>query len=422
MVNAFYDSYCILNKVYSEGAYVKQAMASTPIEEKNRAQITKICYGVLDKDIFLSDRIKRLCDKNPKLVVRTVLKIAIYNIEFLKKPPYAVTDSAVELLNKLGKKGVSGFVNAVLRKYVKTTFPDFGNDLHGLSLKYDYPEFAVKKIVDFYGKERAEKIMGSSSELTGIRFKRGFDGEEYLNNLNVNYLKTPFENFFLAEKFSRNSDFDNGTYTFQSIGSVAVVYELLNAFDKDKFTAEVLDACAAPGGKSVLLSEFFGKVYAEEIHSHRVELIRQYAKRMGSDNVEEEEGDACVLNPSFVGRFSAVLCDVPCSGYGVLKSNPDIKLHRNEENIEELTGIQLGILNNCSKYVSSGGIMVYSTCSIFREENDGTVVNFLKGNKDFCLVETKPLIPHLKTEYGVQFLPDECFGAGFYAAVLKKIK
>lgn len=420
MVNAFYDSYCILNKVYSDGAYIKQAMATTLIEEKNRAQITKICYGVLDKDIFLSDRIKRLCDKNPKLVVRTVLKIAIYNIEFLKKAPYAVTDSAVELLNKLGKKGVSGFVNAVLRKYVKTTFPPIGNDAEGLSLKYDYPVFAVKKLISFYGKEKAESIMNSSSELTGIRFRKGFDGEKYLSDADVKFFKTPYEGFFVAEKFTRNEDFDKGIYTFQSIGSVAIVYALLEAFKGDKASAEILDACAAPGGKSVLLSEFFGHVYAEEIHPHRVELIRQYAKRMGAENILAGEGDACIYNERFGDKFGAVLCDVPCSGFGVLKSNPDIKLHRTEENIKELTELQLKILNNCCKYLVSGGVLAYSTCSVFDEENDGVVAKFLKENTDFSVVEIKPEISYLKTEFGAQFLPDECFGAGFYVAVLRK--
>ena len=113
MLNIFYDSYSILNKVYSEGAFLKQAMLAVPIEEKNRSATTKICYGVLERDVLLSHWIKCLCEKNPKLVIRTVLKISMYNIAFMDKAPYAVTDTAVELCNKLGKKGVSGFVNAV---------------------------------------------------------------------------------------------------------------------------------------------------------------------------------------------------------------------------------------------------------------------------------------------------------------------
>jgi len=135
MLNWLYDCYSILNKVYSDGSFIKQAIASTPIEEKNRALTVKTCYGVLDKDGELSYYLKVLTEKTPKLAIRTILKISMYAIKYLGKHDYAITENAVELTKKLGKKGASGFVNAVIRKFVKTQF-NFPNDVEeNLSIK-----------------------------------------------------------------------------------------------------------------------------------------------------------------------------------------------------------------------------------------------------------------------------------------------
>ena len=123
MLNLFYDSYRILSRVYSGGAFIKQAMSETRIEEKNRAHTTKICYGVLDKDLTLEYELSRLCDKRPKQAVRIILKIGMYSIKYLQTAVYAVTDNLVELIKKLGKGGTAGFVNAFLRKYAKAEIP-----------------------------------------------------------------------------------------------------------------------------------------------------------------------------------------------------------------------------------------------------------------------------------------------------------
>ena len=411
MLNVLYDSYTILNKVYSEGAFLKQAM-NTPIDEKNRSAVTKICYGVLERDILLSHWIACLCPKNPKLVVRTVLKISMYCIKFLNKTPYAVTDTAVELCNKLGKKGVSGFVNAVLRKFVGCEFvlPD---GAAGLSLKYDYPVFAVKKLVDAYGVAIAEEIMASSEERTCVRFV--CNGEKYLRENDYNYTKTPYKNVFFVDKFDRNSDYDKGVYTFQSIGSVAIC-------DAVPAGEALLDACAAPGGKSVLLSDKFKRVTAQELHSHRAELIRDYCARMNIKNVTVNVGDASVFNADYLEGFDVVLCDVPCSGFGVLKENPDIKLKKSDNTINELNELQLAILKNSAKYVKRGGFVCYSTCSIFKEENDGIVKAFLDDDNSFTPEVISSKIPCTIMDFGVQYLPNISFGAGFYVSVLRRGK
>ncbi|MBQ8426387.1 MAG: hypothetical protein IJX16_01340, partial [Clostridia bacterium] len=170
MLNYFYDCYNILNKVYSEKAYIKQAINGTFIEEKNRAIIVKTCYGILDKDIELSYYISKLADKTPKLAIRTILKIAMFVIKFLGKKEYAVTKNAVELTKKLGKGGASGFVNAYLRKFVKTDIKLPEDKLEALSIKYSYPLFAVKELVDYYGYDRTENIVSVNNETTCLSF------------------------------------------------------------------------------------------------------------------------------------------------------------------------------------------------------------------------------------------------------------
>lgn len=413
MLITFYDSYRILQKVYGEGAYLKQAMTETDIDEINRSAVTKICYGVLERDIFLSDRISRLCSKNPKLPVRILLKIAIYNITFLGKAVYAVTDATVELCNKLGKKGVSGFVNAVLRGYAAAEFPQPVDTVKSLSLKYDYPCFAVRDLLSNYGAERAESIMAADGEKTCLRFPE--NGREYLEDKKIEYINTPYENVFFVPRFRRNADYDKGIYTFQSIGSVAVAEAVGGG-------RNLFDACAAPGGKSVLLSMTFENVVSQEIHPHRVQLIREYAARMGRENITVVNGDASVFTKDYENAFDAVLCDVPCSGMGVLKTNPDIKLNKTEETVEKLNQIQFEILQNCSRYVALGGLLVYSTCSFLSSENDGVAGRFLTQNKAFTSEIISLKIPCEKTDFGVQLLPDISFGAGFYISAMRRVK
>ena len=348
MLVLFYDCYRILTSVYSGGAFVKQALNETPIDEKNRAHVTKICYGVLDKDITLEYEISTLCGKRPKQAVRTLLKMGMYSIKYLGTAVYAVTDNLVELAKKLGKGGTAGFINAFLRKYAKAEIELPTDKTKNLSVKYSYPEFAVKKLVGWYGEDRAEKIMSADQERTAVRFNKGIDGENYLVERRWNYEKTPFENTFFVNGFKRNEDYDKGIYTFQSIGSVAICDAVLGG-------ENLLDACSAPGGKAVNLADKFKSVTAFELHPHRVGLIEDYCKRMLKENVKAIQKDSAVLDGEYLDKFDAVLCDCPCSGYGVIKDNPDIKLRRTEEDVQNLNKIQYGILSTCSKYVKKGG-------------------------------------------------------------------
>lgn len=405
MTNPLTDPYLVLNKVYCGGKFLKQAISETPVEPLNSARTVKICYGVLDKDIYLDYVISSNVKSAPKAAVRLILKIALYMLEFMGKRDYMVVDCAVELTKKLGKGGAAGFVNGFLRSYKLPELPE--NPTEALSVKCSAPLWLVKKLKRSY-KAEAEDILSAPSLGQCVRFVRG--EQKYLG---APHVETPFGGVYIFPNFRRDDKFFAGDYTFQSVGSVAICTAISPC-------EKLLDACAAPGGKSVLLADKCKSVTACEIHPHRKTLIEEYAARMGKDNIEAIVADSAHFNSEFENAFDAVLCDAPCSGSGVISENPDIKLNRREEDIPALADLQSRILSNCARYVRSGGRLYYSTCSVLPEENDSVAVNFLKAHAEFEPdVPDSPLI-HKRTGYGLQFLPHISLGAGFYLTAFRR--
>lgn len=399
MTNPVTDPYLILVKVYSGGKFLKQAIAETPVEPLNKARTVKICYGVLEKDVCLNYVIAANTLTAPKTSVKVVLKIALYMLEFMDKHDYMVVDSAVQLIKKLGKGGAAGFVNAFLRSYKIPPLPDRADE--ALSVKCSVPLWLAKKVRRSY-KGEAEDILSARSQGLCVRFERG--EEKYLEKPHI---QTPFKGAYIFKNFVRDEGFFTGDYTFQSVGSIAICSAISPV-------ERLLDACAAPGGKSVLLSKKCGHITACELHPRRVALIEEYAKRMGAENVTARQADSTRFIPEYEGAFDAVLCDAPCSGTGVINENPDILLNRREEDIASLCKIQADILDNCSRYVKKGGKLYYSTCSVLPEENDSTVYNFLQKHPEYALDIPSSPLGHRLTPFGLQFLPHVSLGAGFF--------
>lgn len=407
MTNPFYDPYQILCKVYGAGAHLKIALAETPIEELHRARTVRTVYGVLENDSYLTRCIASVASKNPKQTVRIVLKIALYWHIFLQKPVYMVTDTAVALMKKLGKSGAAGFVNAALRAFrAENVVLPAGDE--GLAVRTPYPLFAIRRLRKEYG-ARTEQIVRAKSGGVCVRFVRG--AEDYLS---LPHTDTPFPNVYLFPHFARDAAFSAGAYTFQSVGSVAVCGAVESC-------GRLLDACAAPGGKSVLLAERCGSVVACELHPHRVSLIESYCARMGTANVTALCKDSSRFDPAFEAAFDGVLCDVPCSGFGTVAENPDLPLGKREEDFASLRAVQSAILENCSRYVRRGGALYYATCSLFEAENDAVVGAFLAAHPEFSAEAAESPLAHEKKAYGIQFLPDTAFGAGFYIAKMRRL-
>ncbi len=404
MTNPVYDPFLILTKIYSDGAHLKQAISETYVEEQYRARTVKIVYGVLENDGYFDFCIRHYAPKAPKLAVRTILKISLYMLLFMEKKRYMVTDCAVDLCKKLGKSGVSGFVNAFLRRFDraavdKAVISDY--------IRYSYPEFAYKMLEREYG-TRAAAIASARSVGVSVRFEKGAEG--YLEKPHV---ATPFADNYIFESFVRDEKFDEGAYTFQSVGSIAIC-DVVAPCDR------LLDCCAAPGGKSVLLSKKCRQVTAFELHAHRVELIKQYVARMGVENVTALQKDSRVFDGEYEEQFDSVLCDAPCSGFGTVSENPDIKLFKKEGDFAEIGKAQTAILDTVSRYVKRGGALYYSTCSLFERENDGVVEKFLRAHPEYRAAEIDSPLAHEKKKYGLQFLPDTAYGAGFYVGKLIK--
>lgn len=410
--NPLYDPFQILTKVYSGGAHVKQAIADTYVEELNRARTVKIVYGVLENDGYLDYAIRHYAPKSPKLAVRILLKTALYMLLFMEKKKYMVTDCAVTLCKKLGKSGVSGFINAFLRRFEKAEVDEaLGREKDKESIALSYPAYAYAWLKKEYG-ERAKAIAAATTKGVSVRFASGAMMEEYAQKPSV---QTPFAGNYLFENFVRDEAYDEGKYTFQSVGSIAICGVVSPC-------EQMLDACAAPGGKSVLLSEKCGHVTSFELHEHRVALIEAYKQRMHRTNVTAMQKDSTVFDGAYEEAFDGVLCDVPCSGFGTVSENPDVKLFRKESDFAPLKKAQLGILETCSRYVKKGGALYYSTCSLFQRENDEIVGAFLKAHPEFTVETIDSPLAHDQKQYGLQFLPDTAYGAGFYVAKLRKAK
>lgn len=405
MTNPLTDPYFVLSKVYSGGKFIKQAISETVIEPLNKARTVAICYGVLEKDGYLNYIISGNTATAPKAAVKLILKIALYMLEFMGKHDYMVVDSAVELTKKLGKGGAAGFVNGFLRSYKLPELPQ--NSTEALAIKCSVSLWLAKKVKRSY-KGEAEAILSAPSKGLCVRFVNG--EQKYLDKPHID---TPFKGAYIFPNFVRDLGFFAGDYTFQSVGSIAICSAI--------FPCErLLDACAAPGGKSVLLAEKCASVTACELHSHRTSLIEEYAKRMKAENVTAVTADSTQFIANYENAFDTVLCDAPCSGTGVINENPDIKLNRKEEDIEKLTKLQSAILDNCSRYVKSGGKLYYSTCSILPEENDSVAVGFLQRHPEYSLAIPSSPLAHKTTGYGLQFLPHISLGAGFYLTSFTK--
>ena len=323
---------------------------------------------------------------------------------FMDKQKYMVTDCAVTLCKKLGKSGVSGFVNAFLRRFDKSQVDSAlpKGDL-GKSIAYSYPLFAYKMLKKEYG-ERAEEIAEAKSAGVSVRFEK--NAEKYLEKPHIS---TPFEGNYIFENFVRDDGFDEGEYTFQSVGSIAICHCVSSC-------ENLLDACSAPGGKSVLLAKKCANVTSFELHPHRVALIKAYKERMGVQNVTEQQKDSSIYDEKYEKAFDGVLCDVPCSGYGTVSENPDIKIFRKESDFISLQKAQTDILNTCCNYVKIGGALYYSTCSLFQRENDEIVGAILKTHPEYEIAQLDSPLVHQRKQFGLQFLPDVAYGAGFYIA------
>ncbi|MBR5870782.1 MAG: 16S rRNA (cytosine(967)-C(5))-methyltransferase RsmB [Clostridia bacterium] len=413
------------------------AIRRNGLEGADKALYTSIFYGTVERKITLDYIIDCLCDRKREIDanVRIILRLSLYQMRYLDRvPDYAIVNDAAELCKRFAAKSAVAFVNAVLHAYrreeKRLKFPDAKVEPYRyLSVTYAYPEWLCQMWTEMYGYEKAEAIF------------RAFDENPPIT-LRINTLKTDAET--LGEKFRAKTvgfrptayvpngfrltghlpideipGFAEGECFVQDEASQIAAYVL--GAQKGEF---IIDACSCPGGKSfstALWMENEGKILSCDLHKNKLKLVSEGAEKLGISVIETKEQNGSVFVPEYEGKADRVLCDVPCSGLGVLSKKPDIR-HKTQDEIERLPAIQYAILENCARYVKDGGILVYSTCTLNRAENEDNVNQFLAAHPEF---EAVPFTVGAKTiEDGmISLFPDEYRGCdGFFVAKLRRVR
>lgn len=377
-----YLCYKLLGEVYGEGGYSNIVLGNglKTVAESDKPFVTRLFYGVLENDIQFDYIISKLTDKKPKTSVSLVIKIGLYLLRYSDVPNYAAINKTVELCKKVGKPALCGFVNAILRKSQEIVIDENLRDETSISLITNYPIWIVKKLCHRYGNEFTFDMLKSSRrELTHIRHNSLNVAREDMDKL-LPYAQKTITGYYVD---SRYLALRSSLYVVQSLASTLAVNFCASLSTPNTF----LDTCAAPGGKSVYFYELTkAKITACDIHAHRVDLIKKYAKSVGA-KINALQNDATIFREEWTENFDTVMCDVPCSGSGVIGSKPDIARQLREESLFELTATQLKILKTSALYVKKGGYLVYSTCSVLKEENENICEQFLKENSQFVPAE-----------------------------------
>ena len=397
-----------LYKIDKEEAYSNIALDEIIKENKNKNKldnrdigfISEIVYGVTSWKLTIDEIIKKYSKIRLKKIspwILNILRMTIYQIIFLDKvPKSAAVNEGVNLAKRYGHRGSSNFANAILRQVDKKdyeTFFEIEDPIERISKTTSMPIWIVEKLTKENTIEKVEEICKTSNikPKVTIRVNKLKTTIQYLEQKlkerEITFKEGILEDFLILDKAKNieNLDlFQDGYFTIQDEGA-GLIAKILDPKPKEF----VLDACSSPGGKTTYMAELMqneGKIIACDLHEHRVKLVEENAKRLGITIIETRCADASIYNEKYKEKFDKILLDVPCLGIGVLKRKPDIKWKRKPEDITEITRIQQNILETCSKYLKPKGEIIYSTCSIFSEENEKIIERFVKENKEFDYV------------------------------------
>ena len=323
-----------------------------------------------------------------------------------------VSEPCLELLNELGDD-----VQQVLCGGVFEEINTIANSITRISLKYSMPEWIVKKFCEEYSEEETAYICQNLNLRPNIsvRLNRLKDKIE----LGEKGILEDFRVITGTKNITKTKEYIEGNITIQDEAAGLSSFVLA-----PKEGEMVLDACSAPGGKTTYLAELMhnkGNIVAWDIYEERLKQVDQNAKRLGIDIIQTEVHDATKLKEEYINKFDKILLDVPCLGLGVIRRKPDIKWNRQESDIEEIANIQYNILKTCSKYLKNNGVLVYSTCSMLKEENNEIIEKFIK-DENFEIVNIDEQIPNefskITINKMVQFLPSQKHD-GFFLTMLQ---
>ncbi|WP_077367351.1 16S rRNA (cytosine(967)-C(5))-methyltransferase RsmB [Anaerosalibacter sp. Marseille-P3206] len=392
----------ILMEVNQDGAYSNIAIKRNlkgELGKLDESLVREIVYGVLENRLYLDyiiGKFSKIKLNKMEPVILEILRIGIYQIRFMEKiPDRAAVNESVKLARKHSNPGSVKFVNGILRNISRKKESiidiDEKNKIDYLSIKYSHPKWLVKRWIGEYGEEFTEKLCIENNnkpklnirvnttkttrvELKSILESNGFVVSETKYSLDGLIVDNPY-------RITDMKEYLEGLFTIQDQSSMLVA-QIMNP-SKGSF---VIDLCSAPGGKTTHISEKMnndGRILARDIYEHKLKLVKENYERLGSTIIKTEVFDATVFDENLVESADYVLIDAPCTGLGMIRRRPEIKWNRVEKDIKSITEIQKTILKNGSRYLKPGGVLVYSTCTIEKDENINLITGFVKENKNF---------------------------------------
>jgi 16S rRNA (cytosine967-C5)-methyltransferase len=422
------------NQSYSN-LLLHSVIEKNELPSKDIGLLTELTYGTIQRkmtlDFYLAPFIKGKLDD----WVRQLLRLSLYQLVYLDRiPDRAVFYEAVEIAKKRGHKGISGLVNGVLRSVQRKGLPPLDSikdPVERVAIETSHPYWLVKRWSEQFGLEKTKEMCETNliaphqtARVNTTRISR----EELLQQLadSGNEVQessiVPEAVQSLRGNLAKTDAYRNGLCTIQDESSMLVSYAL-----KLEKGMKVLDACAAPGGKTTHIAEKLsgtGEVHALDLHKHKVILIDENASRLGLSNVHTAALDSRKAGEKFEkGSFDRILVDAPCSGLGVLRRKPDIKYAKKEADLLSLQKIQLDILSAVAPLLKKGGLLVYSTCTVDRNENEGTVSAFLNDHPDFefhALDQLPEAVRPFIDGNQMQIFPQDFGGDGFYISCFLK--
>ncbi|GIN91423.1 ribosomal RNA small subunit methyltransferase B [Siminovitchia terrae] len=398
------------------------------------ALLTEISYGTIQRKMTLDYYLAPFLKKKVEHWVRLLLRISVYQMVFLDKiPDRAVIHEAVEIAKKRGHKGIAGLVNGVLRSVQREGIPsleEIKDPAARLSIETSHPEWLIKRWISQYGFEHTQKMCEENllapvqtARVNGTRAHRD-QVIKRLEDEGITAIPSPFLPTAIRAvegNLARSKAYKEGLFTIQDESSMLVAYAL--ELEPD---LRVLDACAAPGGKTTHIAEILdntGQVTALDLHPHKLKLIMDQVDRLHLENVEAKSMDSRRAGEVFEAEsFDRVLVDAPCSGLGVLRRKPDIKYSKTKEDIYALKSVQMDILHETSKLVKKGGLLVFSTCTVDKEENVETAASFLEQHPEFepNVLQMPEALTLKDDEFSLQIFPQDFGGDGFFIASFRK--
>lgn len=422
---------CRKNGAWSNGV-LKEYIRRDDLDRRDGALAARLCYGVLQNRGKLDFYLKQLLTgkiKDLQPVVRDILHLGLYQLFMMDKiPQSAAVNESVYLTKKYcrNQRNAPGLVNAVLRNAIRSC-----NSLKqpvSLADRYSHPQKLIDVLCDYIGKGRLETMLQANNDIPDTVIQVNTlrtttaDLIQKLEQEGVSVKEHPWLADSLVIRSTGDIEqlesFQKGLYYVQD---AAAKLSVLCAGIKEP--CNVLDCCAAPGGKSfaaAILMQGKGSIQSCDVHAHKTKLIQNGAERLGITSIQSNLQDATSDNAQWHNKMDVVIADVPCSGYGIIRKKPDIR-YKDPDAMKQLPQLQLQILSKQAEYVRPGGILMYSTCTLIREENEGVVERFLENHPNFT---TEPLPlgkPFSENTTGMLTLvPGEYDTDGFFICRLRR--